>query len=156
MFRQIAEKLHTEADARAMMTEGMADLTETHAAQLGRVLARLSANATPAIVHCTAGKDRTGLTTAVLLTILGVSKDVILQDYLRSNAAMKSGAALPPGMTLPLDPAILKPLFSVEPAYLEAAVARIERQWGSFDNYRRKGLNLSDEQVARLKSIFLE
>jgi Tyrosine phosphatase family len=39
----------------------------------------------PAVFHCTTGKDRTGWAAAALLTLLGVPKDVAMQDYLRSN-----------------------------------------------------------------------
>src|SRR4029450_8167484 len=40
---------------------------------------------TPALFHCTTGKDRTGWASAALLTLLGVPQDTVLQDYLRSN-----------------------------------------------------------------------
>ena len=39
----------------------------------------------PALFHCTTGKDRTGWAAAALLTLLGVPKDVVIEDYLRSN-----------------------------------------------------------------------
>lgn len=155
MMKQLAATLHTEDDARAMMTNGMAGLVDSGRSQLGGILARLASGSQPAIVHCTAGKDRTGLFTAILLSILGVPREQILRDYLRSNANLASGGALPPGTQLPLDPRIMKPMMTVEPGYLEASFRQIDANWGSFDEYRRKGLGLTDAQVTRLKALFL-
>lgn len=155
MMRQLAARLRTEDDTRAMMTGGMAELADSGRAQIGRLLIRLTGGG-PAIVHCTAGKDRTGLFVAVLLTILDVPRDRILGDYLRSNDVAEAGMTLPPGMQLPLDPKILRPMMGVEPGYLEASFRQIEKSWGSFDSYRRRGLGLTDDHVAQLKAVFLQ
>ena len=156
MLRQNAAALKTEQDARALMIDGMAELIESGRSQMSAILSRLSAGDVPAIVHCTAGKDRTGLFTAILLTMLGVPRDRIVEDYLRSHAAMSAAGALPAGMQSLLDVKILRPLMTVEPAYLEASFDRIDMAYGSFDEYRRQGLNVTDEQLADLKAIFLE
>lgn len=156
MMRQFAATLKTPDDARAMMTGGMAELTDSGRAEMAKILLRLSEGGAPAVVHCTAGKDRTGLFTAVLLTILGVPHDRVMEDYLRSNRALASGGALPPGTQLPLDPQILRPLMAVEPDYLEASFRRIGDQWGSFDEYRRKGLGVTDAEAEKLRAMLLE
>lgn len=156
MLKSLLAKVKTESDSRDMMTQGMADLAISSSKDFGRVLASLSAGSGPAIVHCTAGKDRTGLFTAILLKILGVPETDIMSDYLRSNEAMKSAAALPAGMQLPFDPRILGPLMSVEPGYLLASFTKIQSTYGSFDNYRRDGLQLTEEQTAKLRKLFLE
>ena len=69
LLRALASKLKTEDDARNLMIGGMAGIAESGRIQIGRVITRLSEGTEPAIVHCTAGKDRTRLLTAVLLTI---------------------------------------------------------------------------------------
>ena len=53
-----------------------------------RQVISLIAEGRPVITHCFAGKDRTGFTVATVLETLGVDRDAILADFLRSNAAI--------------------------------------------------------------------
>ncbi|NEW47323.1 tyrosine-protein phosphatase [Nocardia cyriacigeorgica] len=91
--------------------------------------------------HCTAGKDRTGWTAAVLLTILGVDRATVTEDYLLSNEYR--GAA--PGDLLN----------GVEASWLDAAFDQAIAEYGSFDNYVRTGLGLTDAEIATLKARVL-
>ncbi len=59
-----------------------------YAGQYARILQRLAAGDLPAVEHCTAGKDRTGVFSAILLTALGVPRDVVIQDYLYLRDAL--------------------------------------------------------------------
>ncbi|WP_330256688.1 tyrosine-protein phosphatase [Nocardia sp. NBC_00565] len=93
------------------------------------------------LYHCTAGKDRTGWTSAVLLTILGVDRDTVTQDYLLSNQYRNAN---------PNDP-----LNGVSTAWLDAAFDQANQTYGSFDNYVRDGLQLSADDVAALKAKML-
>jgi protein-tyrosine phosphatase len=56
--------------------------------QFARTFKLIETSKKPVLIHCTAGKDRTGVMTAILLTTLGVSKKDIYGDYLRSNAEL--------------------------------------------------------------------
>ncbi|MFE3443325.1 tyrosine-protein phosphatase [Nocardia sp. NPDC059180] len=93
------------------------------------------------VFHCTAGKDRTGWTAAVLLTILGVDRATVTEDYLLSNEYR--GAA--PGDLLN----------GVEASWLDAAFDQAIAEYGSFDNYVRTGLGITDAEVATLKARLL-
>ncbi|MFI9404478.1 tyrosine-protein phosphatase [Nocardia sp. NPDC052316] len=93
------------------------------------------------LFHCTAGKDRTGWTTAVLLTLLGVDRDTVYQDYLLSNQYRN---------TTPADP-----INGVQQSWLDAAFDQVNQSYGSFDNYLRAGLQLSDTDLAALKAKLL-
>ncbi|MGW4768291.1 tyrosine-protein phosphatase [Nocardia sp. NPDC004278] len=93
------------------------------------------------LFHCTAGKDRTGWTAAVLLTILGVDRDTVTQDYLLSNQYRNAS---------PNDP-----LNGVSAAWLDAAFDQANRTYGSFDNYVRDGLKLTTGEVAALRAKLL-
>lgn len=114
----------------------------------------------PLVYHCTAGKDRTGWASAVLLSILGVPRERIYYDYLASNAylAQKNAGILASlkASGAPIDPAKLEPVLGVRPAYLESAFAEVDRVYGSMDAYVRKGLGLSDAQIGTIRRKYLE
>ncbi|MFB8274794.1 tyrosine-protein phosphatase [Nocardia colli] len=93
------------------------------------------------LFHCTAGKDRTGWTAAVLLTLLGVDRDTVNQDYLLSNQYRNAN---------PNDP-----INGVQQPWLDAAFDQANQTYGSFDNYVRDGLKLTDADLAALKTKLL-
>ncbi|MCF6525864.1 tyrosine-protein phosphatase [Streptomyces sp. JJ36] len=125
-----------------------------------RVLHALAEDSVPALLHCAAGKDRAGLTVAVVLLALGVPRDAIEADYLESNSPHRrykvhrskgaEGGLSPEVMEL------LAPLFDARPAYLEAAFTAIEETWGGPETYLREGLRLSEATRDRLRQRMLD
>lgn len=117
---------------------------------------RLQSPAGPLFYHCSAGKDRTGWATAVLLTALGVPRSTVMADYLASNdyLAAKNQAAFSrmPAASV----ANLTPFFTVRASYLDAAFDEVDRRYGSFDRYLRVGLGIDSRALAHLKARFLE
>lgn len=113
----------------------------------------------PVIYHCTAGKDRTGWATAVVLSLLGVPRETIMQDYLVSNERLAAkNVAILGGLARSrsaLDPAFLEPVLTVKPAYIEAAFAEVDRSYGSFDGYVAKGLGLTRREISALRRKLL-
>lgn len=104
------------------------------------------------LYHCTAGKDRTGWASALLLLASGVPLDAVERDYLASNDYLaeqnaKTLAALPEDQR-----EAVKPLLDVRPQYLAATLDELQKRYGTFDTYLHKGLNLTDEDIARLKT----
>ncbi|MGY2113974.1 tyrosine-protein phosphatase [Nocardia gipuzkoensis] len=93
------------------------------------------------LFHCTAGKDRTGWTAAVLLTLLGVDRATVTEDYLLSNRYRDARAD--------------DPLNGVQRSWLDAAFDQVDRTYGSFDAYVRDGLRLDDREVAALRARLL-
>ncbi|WP_280248048.1 tyrosine-protein phosphatase [Nocardia abscessus] len=93
------------------------------------------------LFHCTAGKDRTGWTAAVLLTLLGVDRATVTEDYLLSNRYRAARAD--------------DPLNGVQQSWLDAAFDQADRTYGSFDAYVRDGLRLDDREVAPLRARLL-
>jgi protein-tyrosine phosphatase len=133
--------------------------------QYGVMLRRLAAGDLPAVEHCSAGKDRTGIFSAILLTALGVPRDIVIQDYLLTNRYLLSPESLEKTMAdlqklldLPQspDPASTKALLTAKAETLESAFETIDRRYGSFHNYLKDGLKLSDSDLARLKERLLE
>ena len=111
----------------------------------------------PILFHCTAGKDRTGWASAVMLTLLGVSRETVMADYLASNDFLKTKNEMArKTMSGKIDPAYLEPVLTVRRAYLEAAFDEVARRHGSFDAYVRNGLGLSNDHILILRKTYLQ
>lgn len=112
----------------------------------------------PILFHCTTGKDRTGWAAAVTLTLLGVSREDILQDYMLTNDQLLP--ALSPIFNqfkaAGGDPALLEPVFGVRQNYLEAAFNEARQRYGSIDGYLSDGLGIDNELRRRLQDGLTE
>jgi len=133
--------------------------------QYGVMLSRLAAGNLPAVEHCSAGKDRTGIFSAILLIVLGVPRNIVIQDYLLTNRYLlgpdsieKTMADLQRLLDLPQTPdrASTQAFLTAKGATLESAFETIDRKYGSFRNYVKDGLKLSDSEVAALRERLLE
>lgn len=114
------------------------------------------------VIHCAAGKDRTGLGCALTLLALGVGEDTVFADYEFTNAAIDIEARLPriqermeDRLARKLDPQALRPMLGVTPDYLRAALDAIEAKHGSVDAYLEEVLHVGAEQRATLRALYL-
>ncbi len=124
--------------------------------QFGVLFNELASVDAAQLFHCTAGKDRTGWTAAVLQSIAGVDNATIMANYLATNdyTAARVAAtlkALPPSMA-----AIYEPLLGVQASYLQAGLDEVTAQYGSMDNYLKQGLGLSQETIYVLRGKLVE
>ena len=111
----------------------------------------------PAVFHCTTGKDRTGWVAAALLTLLGVPKDVVVEDYLKSNdyiipayrKVIDEFVAAGGEEEIPL--AIL----GVKKEYLDAAFDEMETKYGTMENYFSEGLGIDAAKQEALRDLYL-
>lgn len=87
------------------------------------------------LVHCTAGKDRTGFLVALLQKALGASDDAVLACYLRTNADWDRASV---AGHLPLRDAAVQAILVADPDYLGAAFEAIERHDGGVDAFIRR------------------
>ncbi|MGC4805901.1 tyrosine-protein phosphatase [Micromonospora sp. DT233] len=123
---------------------------------------RLAADARnlPLVFHCSAGKDRTGWLSVVLLTALGVDEAAIRADYLLTNERTESLKEVILQAMRARQPelaqAAIRPLMEVRDEYLDAAYAEVRRVHGSFDGYLRDGLGLTDAHLTALRDNLLE
>ena len=115
------------------------------------------------LVHCMVGKDRTGIATALLLTLLGVHRDVVVQDYLLSNEYYPADLIvavlqeyLEAAGVKQIDPAAMTPFCTVHPDYLVAAFAAIEQAHGGTELYFTQSLGLSQNQIQTIRQRFLQ
>lgn len=112
----------------------------------------LDAARLPLLLHCSAGKDRTGFGSALILTALGVPHDMVVQDYLATNRVWKREIA---GF-FELPQAVRDTLLSAHEPLLAAAFAAAERQFGSIDVYLRDAIGLDDAAREALQHRLLE
>ena len=122
----------------------------------------------PTNVHCSAGKDRAGWASALILRALGVPEETVMEDYLLSNdyLAASNEDTLAQVRTIvagvqgvpedEVDLSNLEALLAVRPEYLQAAFDAVDEQFGSFDAYLTDGLGLTQDEVDALRDNLLE
>ncbi len=146
--RQAAE--YTLADRYFLMAEYARE-------PIARVIGTLADSTAPAVYHCAAGKDRTGVISAVLLSLLGVCDEIIVADYaasqenlddiidrlLASEGYQEMLEALPPET------------LHAEPETMVSLLERIRARYGSMHGYAR-GIGVSDASIERLRGRLLE
>lgn len=111
------------------------------------------------LYHCTAGKDRTGWLTYVVLRAVGVPERTARQDYLLSNQLRaESDAKLREDVRragLMENPDLLIPLQEVRDAYLDAAIRHMEQTYGDFGKYLTQGLGLDPGTIVQLRKALV-
>jgi protein-tyrosine phosphatase len=154
-------QLGSAAAADRMIREGYAQMPEAYAPQIGDIFRMIARGDVPLAFNCSAGKDRTGFTAAVLLRTLGVPRETVMADFLASNrlyrptaADLRSGPAA--WAATGADPATVAVLMGVNGAWLDAAFAAIDQRYGSLNGYLRDGLRLTPQELAMIRRRMLE
>lgn len=157
---EAGRNIATADQARAAMTELYANMPfrPVLVASLRLYFEALATRPGASLLHCLAGKDRTGLAAALLHTLLGVHHDDMVADYLLTNTAgdpqariaaasesirARYGAAM-------TDDAIVT-LMSVDPVYLDTALAAVRARHGSVEAYAEAVLGVTPERRAQLE-----
>jgi len=155
----ITPTLTSAAAAEQYMQEIEQDFVTnaTARAAFGSLLTGIADSNGATLYHCTAGKDRTGWATAVLLTLLGVPQDTVTQDYLLSNTYYYDSPAVQAELkAMPAaESAIYAPLLQVQASYLQAGLAQVTASYGSMYDYAVQGLGLSPQTIAKLRAKLL-
>ncbi|HCS93352.1 MAG: tyrosine-protein phosphatase [Bavariicoccus seileri] len=112
------------------------------------------------LFHCFAGKDRTGVGALLFLSILGVNKQQILGDYLKTNQQRKKAnealiKAMSASFTNPAQAAILETLLSVDQVYLDHSFEIINEKYGSLSYYITNILQISLNEQKALRENYL-
>jgi protein-tyrosine phosphatase len=118
----------------------------------------------PVLLHCSAGKDRTGVACALILSALGVSREDVIADYLLTeihydglkDIARLASQALDFGRGPGWSPEKLAPAFRVERAYIETALDAIEARHGSARAFLTKAAGVPHAQLDALAQHLLE
>ena len=112
----------------------------------------------PVLFHCTTGKDRTGWAAAAFLTLLGVPKDTVYEDYLRSNDNILPAYqnVIDGFVAAGGDAEIPKAILGVKKGYLDAAFDEMQTKYGSIENYFSEALGINAAQQQALRDLYLQ
>ncbi|QFU76953.1 tyrosine-protein phosphatase [Halioglobus maricola] len=111
------------------------------------------------LVHCAAGKDRTGFAAAMMLLALGVPRDVVMRDYMltsrfflpeREIERLKAKYDM-----AHMDSSAVRPMLEVHEDYLEMALLSIDEQFGSVETYLESALGVGNAEMAELRRRYL-
>jgi protein tyrosine/serine phosphatase len=113
------------------------------------------------LVHCFAGKDRTGMAASLLLHVLGAHRDDVIGEYLRTNDAPTRDVL--ERQSLPrmekhyraIAPEAMSNLMGVLPDYIETYFTEVERIFGSLDTYVSHTLGVDEKKKAQLRERLL-
>ncbi len=140
-----------------VFTDFFRQLPTRYASQFGTLFRDVLATGDDQAVlfHCTAGKDRTGVASALLLLALGVPEQTVLVDFQLSERYF-TGKTLQESLDGRFGGEVPRALIAASPSYLQAALDGIRADHGSVDNYLTSVLGLSAEEIARLRRQLLE
>ena len=113
------------------------------------------------LYHCSVGKDRVGIATYIILSLLDVKEQDIIEDFMLTNYLIEDSINREiddlrddiPSLQLE---ETYRQLFMVQKGYIEAILSFINTSYGSFFDFRRDVLKISDEDAKRFKEKFLE
>lgn len=152
----------TLGDGKAvqMVTDAYTNLITSEKAQaaFADTLRRIAHSGDAAVLfHCTAGKDRAGQMTAILLGLLGVPQKTIMQDYLLSNRYLQqeNKRTLQALQQRGINPDLLRPLLGVKKTYLQATLNTIHTKYGSMAAYAKQALGLDAATIHELRDSLL-
>lgn len=161
----LQHELKTADDAHGYMMRSYASRPNDKAFQkiFGdslRFLAREKLNEdTGILVHCAAGKDRTGTLCALIQGVLGVPHKDIMEDYMLTLEAVDIEAIITPAAAMfskryqrEIDPKALWPMFGVAPEFLEASLSAM----GDIETYAKDALGISEAELGAIRAQYLE
>ncbi len=117
-----------------------------------------NSNDSALVYHCTAGKDRTGIATALILYALGVDEQTIKNDYLATNYYRQSDNGRMRKMLMDnyhLKEAVVDDVLGVKEIYLKATFDAIQNKYGSVDKFLQSEMGLNKSNLKKLRQKFL-
>lgn len=155
--------------AEALMLDFYAELPRTMSHAFADIIRRISNGAMPCVIHCSAGKDRTGMAAALVLSALGVSRELVLDDYAMTDRIVASeddmarslftgrdgGARAQGAMRERFPPEAISVMRSARPVFLESAFAGIDREYGSLASFF-EAIGIDDNVQRALRARLLE
>lgn len=150
-----------DKDMRDFLIEANEDFVLQYKDVFSQFLKDLAKSKSPTLFHCTAGKDRTGFATFLIYTILGVDRDTIIVDYLKTNFFIQDSMEKQMENVAKIldisseDSKKLLPLLEVNIDYIESAINTANKKYGSIHNFISEGLNISLKERDQLKELMI-
>ena len=146
------------ADGRADMARIYRMYIEVSGAAISEIITELTSGAPPAVIHCAAGKDRTGVVAAILLCAAGVTRDAVIADFMATELVLDDILAylqrrpawadivlrLPPGT------------MDVDPNFMVDFLDDVERLYGGVSAWLTEHAGVKAESIARLEQLLVE
>lgn len=146
------------ADGRVDMPRIYRMYIEVSAPSITEIITELTSGATPALFHCAAGKDRTGVVAAIVLSAVGVTRDAVIADFMETERALPDIMAylqrrpayadivhrFPPGT------------MDVEPRFISDFLDDVERTFGGMSAWLTEQAGVPVESIARLEQLLVE
>lgn len=129
-----------------------------HTAVYSRLMQLVLESDKAVLIHCAAGKDRTGFGAAIILAALGVSEETIMRDYMMTAEYFiveQEITKMTARHSLPFPPSIIEPVVAVRREYLQAAFDTIRNEYGDIDTYLKEGLRFGTDAKAELQARLL-
>ncbi|MDI2132762.1 tyrosine-protein phosphatase [Yinghuangia seranimata] len=146
-----------DGKAEAAIARDYRDQVVTRRANHTALLNALVDDGLPAVVHCSAGKDRAGIAAALVQRIAGVPDDAIMANYLESN---DPGRRYSPNTDKLADrpelAALFAPFLEVRAEYLAGALETMDTHWGGFAAYLEEGLGFGPDRQKRLRELLVD
>jgi protein-tyrosine phosphatase len=148
------------ASAQAALADFYAQMPDLYAPEYRVIVHELLDGRAPLLLHCTAGKDRSGVASALILTALGVPRATVVQDYVLTDQLLKPSSEPPKTefmrrfQNLPAE--VQHAMMSADQAYIAAAFRSMESRHGSVGKYLSTELGVGPNQIKRLRSLYVE
>ena len=162
-FTAFTAKGVTAKQVQDAMTDGYRQTADQQAEGYREMFRQLLAGEVPLAFNCSAGKDRAGVAAALLLSALGVPRDIVVEDYALSDKIVdfqaelvergKDGAL---SFLSHFPPEVIAPLMKTDPAYIQATFEAVEKKYGSVEGYFETVLGLSQDDLKKLRARLLE
>jgi len=136
-----------------LMHELYRALVNDRADRFAELFEHLLQSDAPAVLHCTAGKDRTGIAAALVLLALGVPRDVVQQDYLLTNDLLQGP---PPAHAADTPADAWAVLWGVQQGFLDTALRIIDADNGGVERYLAQRLRLTPVALDALAARYLQ
>ncbi|MDR2046746.1 MAG: tyrosine-protein phosphatase [Clostridiales bacterium] len=157
-------KLRIKPDLKTVLSLNMGDVREIYAdlpfcnPSYKKLFGLIKDGATPILFHCTAGKDRTGIAAALLLSLLGAERAEIVRDYMKTREAvpqirektLRYVNFLLRGFLAKR----LRPLFDVDESYIHSALDAVFKRYGTVEAYFQAEHGYTDGDIAELRNRY--